>query len=120
MEECVYKSIQEMIERMKQEIARTQNVQYSEQIVVAEIYNIVANNLAEACRVLNKGKKENCSAPEKFKKSEITLDTFILLKQITEEKMISEEYSAQLFETLLKLNPAIKDQVERDRASGLV
>ncbi len=120
MEECVYRAIQEMITKMKQDIARTQNIQYSEQIVVAEIYNMVANNLAEACKVLNKGKKENCPAPDKLKKSEITLDTFILLKQITEERMISKEYSAQLFEALLKMNPAIKDQVERDRASGLV
>jgi hypothetical protein len=118
--ECVYKSIQEMIERMKQEIAKTQNVQYSEQIVVAEIYNIVANNLAEACRVFNKGKKEDCAAPDKLKKSEITLDAFILLKQITDEKMISEEYSQQLFDALLKLNPAIKEQVERDRSSGII
>jgi hypothetical protein len=109
-----------MIERMKHEIARTQNVQYSEQIVVAEIYNMVANNLCEACRVFNKGKKEDCIAPDKLKKSEITLDTFILLKQITDDKMISEEYSQQLFDTLLKLNPEIKEQVERDRSSGLV
>jgi hypothetical protein len=120
MEECVYKAVQEMIKRMKEEIAKTQNVQYSEQIVVAEIYNIVANNLAEACRVFNKGKKENCTAPDKLKKTEITLDTFILLKQLKEDKMISEEYSEQLFETLLKINPAIKEQVEKDRAVGLI
>ena len=120
MEECVYKAIQDMIKRMKEEIARTQNVQYSEQIVVAEIYNIVASNLAEACRVLNKGKKEKCSAPDKLKNAEINLDTFILLRQLREDKMISEEYSEQLFESLLKLNPAIKDQVEKDRASGLI
>lgn len=118
--ECVYQAIQEMIKKMKEEIARTQNVQYSEQIVVAEIYNIVANNLAEACRVFNKGKKENCAAPDKLKSSEITLDSFILLKQLREDNAISEEYAQQLFDTLLKLNPAIKERVEKDRASGLI
>jgi len=120
MEECIYNAIQNMIKRMKEEIARTQNIQYSEQIVVAEIYNIVANNLAEACRVFHNGKKENCTAPGKLKKSEITLDTFILLKQLREDNAISEEYSNQLFETLLKINPAIKEQVEKDRAVGLI
>jgi len=120
MEECVYSAVQNMVKRMKEEIARTQNVQYSEQIVVAEIYNIVSNNLCEACRVFNKGKKENCAAPDKLKKSEVTLDTFILLKQLREDKAISEEYSEQLFESLLKINPAIKEQVEKDKASGLI
>lgn len=65
-------------------------------------------------------KKENCAAPDKLKKSNVTLDSFILLKQITDEKMISEEYSAQLFETLLKMNPEIKEQVEKDRAPGII
>jgi len=120
MEECVYKAVQDMVKRMKEEVARTQNVQYSEQIVVAEIYNVTANNLAEACRVFHKGKKENCSAPDKLKKAEITLDTFILLKQLREDKAISEEYAEQLFETLLKINPAIKEQVEKDRSIGLI
>ena len=120
MEDCVYKAVQEMIKRMKEDIARTQNIQYSEQIVVAEIYNIVSNNLCEACRVFNKGKKENCVASGKLKKSEITLDTFILLKQLKEENAISEQYAEQLFESLLKINPALKEQVERDKASGLI
>lgn len=118
--ECVYQAIQEMIKRMKEDIAKTQNVQYSEQIVVAEIYNVVANNLAEACRVFHKGKKQDCAAPDKLKNAEITLDTFILLKQLREDNAISEEYADQLFESLLKINPAIKDQVEKDRASGLI
>jgi hypothetical protein len=120
MEECIYKAVQDMVKRMKEEIARTQNVQYSEQIVVAEIYNVVANNLAEACRVLNKGKKENCTSPDKLKKAEVNLDTFILLKQLREDKLISEEYAEQLFQTLLRINPTIKEQVEKDRAIGLI
>ncbi|MCS7106360.1 MAG: hypothetical protein NZ942_03525 [Candidatus Aenigmarchaeota archaeon] len=49
-EECVFKAIRELIERMKKEVLDQQQVAYPEQIVVAEIYNINASTLAEACR----------------------------------------------------------------------
>lgn len=118
--ECVFLAVQEMIKRMKEEIARVQNVEYPEQIVVAKIYELTANTLAKACRNHYKKKLENCSVENDIKNFDITMDTFILLKQLKDDNLISEEYADILFDSLLEMKPEIKEQVMRDKERGLL
>jgi transposase len=103
----------DMIERMKQEIAKTQNIIYPEQIRVAKIYYLVANALAKACRK-SCGKQKHCKAPSSLKRVKITLDAFILLKQLRDENLISEAYAKKIFNSLLKLKPELKERVSKD------
>jgi len=118
--ECIHRAIYEMIERMKQEIAKTQSVTHPEQIRVAQIYYIVADNLAHACRNCFGGKQEGCAAPDELEKESITMDTFILLKQLRDDKLISEEYAEDLFQTLVKMKPEMKEIVEKERSTGMI
>jgi len=118
--ECVHKAIYDMIEQMKQEIAKTQTIAHPEQIRVAQIYYVTADNLAHACKKCYGKKQDKCSAPDELQRENITMDTFILLKQLRDDKIISEEYAEDLFQTLLKMNPELKETVEADRAKGLI
>lgn len=117
--ECVYEAIQKMMADMKEQVARTQNIKYPEQIRVAEIYNVVANNLAVACRT-RYGKIDNCKALADVKNSEITMDTFIMLTQLKQDGLISEEYFNNLFEGLIKMKPELEPQVRADKEKGLL
>jgi len=119
MPECVFRAVQEMIARMKGEMAKTQNISYPEQITVAEIYNVVARILGEACK-RQSGKKEGCTAEPMKEGDELTMDSFILLKQLKEDNFISEEYYEQIFEGLLKMKPELEEQVRQDKAKGLI
>ena len=118
--ECVHKAIYDMIEQMKQEIAKTQTITHPEQIRVAQIYYVTADNLAHACKKCYEKKQDNCVAPDELQKENITMDTFILLKQLREDGLISEEYAEDLFQTLLKMKPELKETVEADRSRGLI
>ena len=115
--ECVLRTVKELIERMKVEIAKTQNVGYPEQIRVAEIYHITARTLCEACK-RKFGLREGCK-PEEGKK-EVSLDTFILLRQLREDGLISESYYNSLFESLLEMKPELKEKVLEDHKRGLI
>ena len=117
--ECVFQAVQKMIEEMKQQVIKAQNIQYPEQVRVADIYNVVANNLAVACRK-KYGKIDNCKAPEDVKNVEITMDTFILLSQLKQDGLISEEYYEDLFESLVKMKPELESRVRADKEKGLV
>jgi len=117
--ECIFKAVENMINGMKEEIVRTQNITYPEQIRVAEIYNVVASSLAEACRKNFKIQLENCAEKEKHRPAQISMDTFILLKTIVDDELITEEYKEQIFEMLLKMNPELKEKVEKDKALGI-
>jgi len=66
--ECAFKAVEQMVEGMKEEVVAKQNVQYSEQIVVAGIYDLTASTLAEACRKGFKVRLENCVEKEKHRK----------------------------------------------------
>jgi hypothetical protein len=120
MPECAYKAIMDMIEKMKEDIAKTQNISYPEQIRVAEIYYVVAHTLSEACRVFHGKKQEHCSAKETDKKIDVSMDTFILLSRLKEDGFISEEYANKLFEGLIKMKPELEAQVRQDREKGLL
>lgn len=119
MPECVFRAVHEMIEKMKEEIAKTQNITYPEQITVAEIYNVVARVLGEACKK-QLGEREGCTAEPMKEGDEVTMDAFILLKQLKEDNLISEEYYEQIFEGLIKMKPEMEEQVRQDRAKGLI
>jgi hypothetical protein len=119
MEDCALKAVQGMIARMKEEIAKSQNIPYPEQIVVAEIYNVVSRILCEACKRQN-ARKEDCKPEEMKKGDEITMDAFILLNQLKDDMLISESYYEQLFEGLIKMKPELEDRVRQDRSKGLV
>jgi hypothetical protein len=116
--ECVYQAIMDMIEKMKKEIARRQNILYPEQIKVAEIYYVIAKTLAKACSKAFKGRCNSCKAPEG--KIDITLDCFILLKQLREDKLISEEYAEKIFNALLEMKPELREKILEDKAKGLL
>ena len=118
--ECVHKAIYDMIELMKHDIAKTQSVAHPEQISVAGIYYVTAENLAHACRNCYGKKQDACTAPDQLQKENVTMDTFILLKQLREDRLISEEYAEDLFQALLKMKPELKETVEADRAKGLI
>ncbi len=119
-EECVFKAIKDMIQRMKEDIAKTQNIAYPEQIVVASIYNITASSLAEACRKCFRIDLENCEEASEHREANVSMDTFILLKTLEEEKLISSEYKEKIFEMLLKMKPELREKVEKDREMGLI
>lgn len=118
MPECIFQAVQEMVGKMKEEIAKTQNISYPEQIAVAEIYNVVARVLGEACHK-QLGKIEGCTAEPMRKGDEVTMDAFILLKQMREDNLISEEYYEKIFEGLIKIKPELEEQVRQDRSKGL-
>lgn len=119
MAECAFKAVQDTIEKMKEEIAKTQNIKYTEQITVAEIYNVVARIIGEACK-RQLGEREGCTAEPMKKTDELTMDTFILLKQLSEDNLISEEYYEQIFEGLIKMKPELEEKVRQDRSKGLI
>ena len=117
---CVYKSVEKLVDQMKKEIIDRQNIQYPEQLTVAEIYNVVASTLAEACRRKIRVKLCDCLESDKHKQPEVTMDTFILLKQMQEDGYITEEMQAELFATLTEMKPELKQKVEDDHARGLI
>jgi len=117
--ECAFRAVQEMMQRMKEEIVKTQNISYPEQITVAEIYNVVARIFGEACK-RQLGEREGCTAEPMKEGEEVTMDAFILLKQLREDNLISEEYYEQIFEGLIKMKPQLEEQVRQDRAKGLI
>jgi hypothetical protein len=118
--ECVYQAIMDMIEKMKKDIAKTQNILYPEQIKVAEIYYVLAKTLAKACRKAFGKKLDHCTAPNDLENVDVTLDSFILLKQLREDKLISEDYAEKIFNALLEMKPELREKVLKDRAKGLL
>ncbi|MEM5829760.1 MAG: hypothetical protein QW040_03660 [Candidatus Aenigmatarchaeota archaeon] len=119
MKDCALEAVKEMIDKMRKEIAETQRIPYPEQIVVAEIYNVVSRVLCEACKRQG-SKKENCKPEEMKKGDKLTLDAYILLKQLKDDNLISEEYYEKLFEGLIKIKPELEEQVRKDKARGLI
>lgn len=118
-EECIYKAIEDMVNKMKEQLAQRQNLPYDEQIVVAKIYDLNAAVLSEACRRKFGIKKKDCEPSSQFKKKNLSMDTFILLNQLKEDGFITEEQKKVIFEALIELNPDIKEIIEKDR-SGLI
>ena len=116
--ECIFKSIESMINKMKEEVAAKQSIAHPEQIAVAEIYYVVANTLAEACRRMSGQKLEGCAAKEK--KFDVSMDTFILLSRLKEDVHIPEKYAEELFESLIKMKPELEEKIREDRAKGLI
>lgn len=119
-DECIHKAMQDMINKMKGDVAERQAIAYNEQIVVAQIYDINAAILAEACRRNFKVKRGDCEPSQKFQQKHLTLDTFILLNQLEEDGYISEEHKQTIFDALVKIKPGIKKLIEGDRAKGLI
>ena len=119
-DECIHKAMQSMVDKMKGDVAERQNIAYNEQIVVAQIYDINAAILAEACRRNLKVKKGNCEPSKQFKLKHLTLDTFILLNQLKEDGFITEEHKQIIFDALVKIKPGIKKLIEEDRTRGLI
>jgi hypothetical protein len=117
--ECIFKAVENMIKKMKEEIVKTQNIAYPEQLTVAGIYNVTASTLAEACRKNFNISLDNCVEKENHKDIQVSVDTFILLKTMLDDELITEEYKNQIFEMLLKMNPDLKEKVEKDRALGI-
>ncbi|MEM5853924.1 MAG: hypothetical protein QXS37_04600 [Candidatus Aenigmatarchaeota archaeon] len=117
--ECALGAVNEMIRRMKEELIKTQNIAYPEQIVVAEIYNVTARVLCEACK-RQSGMKEDCKTEGMKKGDEVNMDAFILLKQLKEDGLISEVYYEKVFEGLLKMKPELEKKVKEDREIGLL
>ena len=107
-----------MINEMKGHIAKTQNIQYPEQLTVAKIYYIAGNCLAEACK--QKFGKCELDCPKEFNKDDISMDTFIMLSRLKEDGFISQEYADSLFESLLRIRPDLKFLVEKDKELGLL
>lgn len=118
-EPCIYKAIAGMVNKMKEEVAQRQNLPFDEQIVVAKIYDLNAAVLAEACRRKFGVKRADCEPSNEFKKKDLSLDTFILLNQLKEEGLITEDHKKVIFEALIEVNPDIKELIEKDR-SGLI
>lgn len=116
--ECVFKSMNKMIDEMKEHVARTQKIQYPEQLTVAQIYSVVGNCLAAACKESFGKCEEDC--PKNFNKDDISMDTFILLSRLKEDGFISVEYADALFESLLRIRPDLKFMVEKDKELGLL
>lgn len=116
--ECIFKSIEKMINGMKEEVAAKQSIAHPEQIRVAEIYYIAANTLAEACRRLNEQRLEDCATKEK--NFDVSTDTFILLSRLKEDEHVSEKYAEELFEALIKMKPGLEEKIREDRAKGLI
>jgi len=108
--DCAYKAIKDMIENMKNDIAQKANVP-KDQIVVANIYNIVADTLAEACMKAFGKRLGNCICQSSGKNTSVSMDTFILMNTIFEDGMVTEGYKAKIFEQLIKMNPSLKNKV---------
>jgi len=119
-DECVYAAVRSMINKMKEQLAERQSIPHAEQIVVAKIYDISATILAEACRRKFGISKAACEPSKQFKIKYLTLDTFILLNQLKEEKLISEEYKQTIFKSLTKVKPEIKKLLKDDMHRGLI
>jgi len=117
--ECVYEAVEKMIKKMKEKISVETGMKEDE-IVIAKIYQINANILAEACRKSFKIKNNLCKSLVKERKKNLTLETFILLKELEEEKLISHEYKEKLFNALIKMKPSIKASVEESKKTGMV
>ena len=117
--ECIFKAVENMIKKMKEEIIKTQNIAYPEQLTVAGIYNVTASTLAEACRKNFNIALDNCVEKENHKDIQVSVDTFILLKTMLDDGLINEEYKNKIFEMLLKMNPDLKEKVEKDKALGI-
>ncbi|MEM5782625.1 MAG: hypothetical protein QXD43_05560 [Candidatus Aenigmatarchaeota archaeon] len=111
--------MQEMIKKMKEEISKNQQIPYPEQIVVAKIYDVVSRVLCEACK-REYGKKDDCKPESMNKKDELTMDAFILLKQLKDDGFICEEYYEKLFEGLIKIKPEIEKKAREDKIRGLI
>lgn len=109
--DCAYKAIKDMIENMKNDIAQKANVS-KDQIVVANIYNIVADTLAETCKKAFGKRLEHCHCQNSGKNVSVSMDTFILLNTIFEDGMITEGYKAKIFEQLIKTNPSFRNKVK--------
>jgi len=117
--ECIFKAVENMIKKMKEEIVKTQNIAYPEQLTVAGIYNVTASTLAEACRKNFNISLDNCVEKENHKDIQVSVDTFILLKTILDDGLVSKEYKNKIFDMLLKMNPDLKEKVEKDKALGI-
>jgi len=117
--ECAYQAIKDLVESMKNDVAQKANIPKG-QIVIADIYNVVADTLAEACKKAFGKKFEHCQCQNPGKNISISMDTFILLKTILEDGKISEEYKARIFEQLIKMNPSLKSKVVQDFESGFL
>jgi len=109
-----------LINQMTLEVAQRQSIQHIEQIRVAEIYYLTASILAEACRKKFKIELKNCIESKEHKKTEVTMDTFILLNQLRQDDLITESYKEDLFRALVEMKPELKDKVEEDHAKGLI
>lgn len=118
-DECVYKAIDGMINKMKEDVAARQSIVYAEQMVVAKIYDVTAAILAEACRRNFEVARKNCEPSKQFKLKHLSLDTFILLNQLKEEELITDGYKQVIFDALIKIKPEIKKLIKEDR-SGLI
>ncbi|MCS7106359.1 MAG: hypothetical protein NZ942_03520 [Candidatus Aenigmarchaeota archaeon] len=46
--------------------------------------------------------------------------TYILLKTITDDNLISQQYKEKLFSQLVELNPELKEKVEKDKELGIL
>lgn len=119
-DECVYAAVQSMINKMKEQLAERQSILHTEQIVVAKIYDIAATTLAEACRRNFGVRKAACEPSKQFKLKHLTLDTFILLNQLMEEKFVSEKYKQTVFNALIKVKPEIKKLLKDNIRRGLI
>ncbi|MFH8086363.1 MAG: hypothetical protein QW609_00885 [Candidatus Aenigmatarchaeota archaeon] len=119
-EECIFKVVRELIEKMKNEVIKQQKIAYPEQVVVAEIYNITASTLAEACRKAFSISLDNCLEKNLHRKPEVSIDTFILLKTIADDNLVSQDYKERLFNALVELKPELKEKVEKDKEIGIL
>jgi len=116
--ECIFKSVESMINKMREEVATKQNIMHPEQIRVAEIYYHTANTLSEACRRMSSKKLDECVNQEK--KFDVSMDTFILLSRMKEDGIISENYFEELFESLVKMKPELERKIREDKEKGLI
>ncbi|MEM5793901.1 MAG: hypothetical protein QXS48_03440 [Candidatus Aenigmatarchaeota archaeon] len=119
-EECIFKAVHELIEKMKSEVVKQQQIAYPEQIVVAEIYNITASTLAKACRKAFNISLDNCLEKNAHREPEVSMDTFILLKTIVDDNLITQDYKEKLFNALVELKPELKEKVEKDKELGIL
>ena len=118
--ECVFKAVQDMLQRMKEDIATRQSILHVDQIRVAEIYNLMSYSLAEACKIHSEKIPEHCTLKDRNKKPEVTIDTFIFLNQLKDDGLISEQYYDNIFESLIKINPDIEKKVREDKSRGFL
>jgi hypothetical protein len=116
--ECIFKSVDEMINKMREEVAKKQSIMHPEQVRVAEIYYLTANTLSEACRRMGNKKLDECVTQEK--NFDVTMDTFILLSRMKEDVIISEKYFEELFESLVKMKPELEKKIREDKEKGLI